>query len=499
MLKLLRKRKVAKKIFYFLAIIIIPAFVLWGTASTARNKAGNKGYAGKIFGKKVSFNQYAHELQGWRMQLRLQHGEQAQQLEKFVDANKATWDRLILKHEVDRRNISVSDKELSRAIMAMPLVQRDGVFNQELYDVLLQYVFSMQPHVFEEYMREALQMQKLFGLVTNGVTVSAEEIRKEFEARARQIKVHYVSAAAGDFEDEIKPTDEELKNYYQENKQRFAIPLQIKVAYIGFDYPADASDEQKEAIEQKATALDEFLESNSNDLAAAQETFGTTAQETDYFSLGENIPGLDWMPDNLELLFNLDKGERSQRMDTPRGPYFFLLRNKRTDYQPPFEAIKDKVRAAVKDEKARRRAKEQIDKLYSQIKEKKESDPLLRLPQIAQQLHLSLKETDFFGRYSSIPAIGFAPQFNDVAFALAEGGISEIIAVENAYYIIALSGGKPFDESEFTKAKSSLEQLLLQEKKTKVFEDFMEGLRAKASLQDLIPKDQTQTSPPLPQ
>jgi len=74
MLKILRKRKVAKKIFYFLAIVIVPAFVLWGSSSVIRNK-DEKGYAGEIFGKKVSFNQYAHARQGWRVQLQLQYEE----------------------------------------------------------------------------------------------------------------------------------------------------------------------------------------------------------------------------------------------------------------------------------------------------------------------------------------------------------------------------------------------------------------------------------------
>jgi len=51
MLKQLRQKGVAKKIIWFIAIIIIISFGFFGTASLLSNQ-NNTGYAGKIFGKK---------------------------------------------------------------------------------------------------------------------------------------------------------------------------------------------------------------------------------------------------------------------------------------------------------------------------------------------------------------------------------------------------------------------------------------------------------------
>lgn len=50
-LKLLRNKKVSKKIFYVLAAIIIPAFVVWGSASVM-NKDKTPNIAGRISAKR---------------------------------------------------------------------------------------------------------------------------------------------------------------------------------------------------------------------------------------------------------------------------------------------------------------------------------------------------------------------------------------------------------------------------------------------------------------
>ena len=51
LLKFLRKKKNMKLIIWGLAILIIPAFVLWG-AGASRNKGKGPNYAGKIFNRK---------------------------------------------------------------------------------------------------------------------------------------------------------------------------------------------------------------------------------------------------------------------------------------------------------------------------------------------------------------------------------------------------------------------------------------------------------------
>ena len=57
MLKFLRNKKTAKKVWIGLAIIIIPAFALWGFGGASRNKEETAS-VGKIFGHSVSIIEF---------------------------------------------------------------------------------------------------------------------------------------------------------------------------------------------------------------------------------------------------------------------------------------------------------------------------------------------------------------------------------------------------------------------------------------------------------
>ena len=57
MLKMLRNKKTAKKIWIVLAILIIPAFCLWGFGSTLRTKK-KSAFLGRVLGKPINIQEY---------------------------------------------------------------------------------------------------------------------------------------------------------------------------------------------------------------------------------------------------------------------------------------------------------------------------------------------------------------------------------------------------------------------------------------------------------
>src|SRR3989338_6391314 len=118
MLKALRKKGVAKKIFICLAIVIVPAFVLWGSASLLRSQRSS--YAGKISGRKVSFDEFQESLRAVQTQALMQFGENFYKIQRFLKLNLEAWDRLILLQEAKRRRIKVSDQEVIEEINQLP-------------------------------------------------------------------------------------------------------------------------------------------------------------------------------------------------------------------------------------------------------------------------------------------------------------------------------------------------------------------------------------------
>ncbi|MDD5097969.1 MAG: SurA N-terminal domain-containing protein, partial [Candidatus Omnitrophica bacterium] len=111
MLKILRNKKTAKKVWIVLAIIIIPAFTLWGFGSSSRSRQENAP-AGKIFGKSVSSQEFKKALAAARTAAILQFGDNFPKVEKYLNLESQAWERLILLQEAKNRKLDITDQEV---------------------------------------------------------------------------------------------------------------------------------------------------------------------------------------------------------------------------------------------------------------------------------------------------------------------------------------------------------------------------------------------------
>lgn len=496
MLKLLRKQKFAKKIFYLLAIIIVPSFILWGSATAIRdrNEKGTAGYAGKIFNKKVSFEEYLSALHAWRNELRMRFGAQANQAETLLDSNESTWDKLILLYEAKRLKIKVSNDELTVYVTSLPFLQREGIFSPELYDLFLKYSLGTPARIFEEQIRDSLKIQRLFDLVTNDAAISDTEVKDRYKQENEQIKVKYVAVFSKDLENEITVNDVELNDYYEKNKEALKIPIQINLKYAGSEFPDQATEEQKQDTLKKVIQIQEAA-NKSSDLAAAAEGLGLQIKETGFFSLGEAIPGVELPIQNTIVLFNLKENQASNIMQTPQGIYIFRLKEKRIDYIPSFEEAKERVKNKLVKEKAKQLAKSKIEGYSSKINSEKQSNPNLSLVEIANKLNLAIPETDFFTRKTYPQELEESDSLIQAAFNLSEGEISQPVELEQGYVLMARTEFKPIDEEKFQKDKEDFKKALLEEKKNNIFDEYFAKLKSQAHLLDYVSTQQTKVVP----
>jgi len=484
MLKILRKQKVAKKILYVLAAIIVPAFVLWGSGSLIRDSK-EKRFAGKVFGKNVAYSEYFFTLGAWRNKLKMQFGDKASYLEKVFDPNKAVWDTIILTHEAMRRKIKISDKELVGFIASLPFLQKDGVFNQELYDLFLKYSLNTPANIFEEEIKQSLVLNALLEQVTKDIKVTDDDILKAYKEKNDQIKLSYIAVFNQDLQKDIAVADEQIKEYYDTHKQDFKKPLQINLNFIGQDYPKDATDQQKKEIEDNLQLIKESLE-NKQDLGSIESKFNLKFEETGFFSLGEPIPRFGWLAESTDILFGLEEGHYSEVILTPRGPYIFGLKEKRKDYVLTFEESKEEIKNKLLGDKSKELAKEKITEINNKIQTKINENPKSSLQEVADALSLQLKQTEFFSRESYVPGIGMTQEFSDAAFSLKPDQISQIIELPNGCFILGDAQLKEFDQKKFDDEKEAFKNELITQKKNEVFEEFADNLRAQAKLVDYV-------------
>jgi len=85
----------------------------------------------------------------------------------------------LLVTEAERLGLRVSDEELQSVIMKMPAFSRNGRFDKQVYDGILDRI-NMKPAAFEENQREFLMRQKLENLVRDSVAVDDTELRAAY-------------------------------------------------------------------------------------------------------------------------------------------------------------------------------------------------------------------------------------------------------------------------------------------------------------------------------
>ncbi|MFH1692574.1 MAG: SurA N-terminal domain-containing protein [Candidatus Omnitrophota bacterium] len=481
MLKLLRRKNVTKKIFYVLAAIIIPAFVIWGSASVMQ-KDKTPPYAGVIFGEKVSFDDFRRTMAAWKIQLMLQYGEKTNEIiNAFFNPVEATWDRLILLHEVKKRKIKIDNKEIVDAITKFPFLQKDGIFDPQAYALFLKYSLNISARIFEEELRQNIAMGKIFTQTTKDITVSEDEIQQAYLDQNEQTRVKYVFFPANGYKEKVTIQDDELKTFYENSKEEFRIPPKINVEYLMVKFDEQTSAAFKETAREKMKQAQTLAKKQSFEEIAKKLILEN--QETGFFSLNDPIPTLGWMPQLGPVLFDLSVQETSQVIELDRGGIFlFKLLEKKEAYLPEFKEAKEKAVELLKNKKSKEIAH---SKAIEFIKKATASDA--NFDKTAEDLDIKTKETPLFSRSSYVSELGMAGPLKETAFKLHKDEVAgNPIELEQGYYCIQSIETINIDEEKYRKEKEAFAQQLLDQKKNKAFSDFFEELKKQAHLINYI-------------
>jgi hypothetical protein len=338
MLKLLRNKKTAKKIWIGLGLIIVPAFIFWGLGG-AIDGTTKKKYAGEISGKRISNLELNESLSALKNMLIMRYGENFRQIMKDFDLEGQAWQRLVLIQEAKKLKIEVSDKEVVEQIEKYPFFQRNGKFDNRAYNDLLKYTFNTQPRIFEEQIRQIIMLNKLYEQVTrNLVNVDEDEVRREYDRANQELSISYISSLTADFAKKIKPKDKELKDYFAKNREIFKDPApatpdkkgketrlpefnsvkqRVKEAFVN----AMALKKAEEKINQCAKEL------KSREFNKAARKCGLKVKDTPPFKSTDNIEGIGPAGTFWNTAKVLKKGEPSGIIRLPAGFYIIKVKH----------------------------------------------------------------------------------------------------------------------------------------------------------------------------
>lgn len=472
MLKILRNKKTAKKIWLGLALIIVPAFIFWGSGSMIRSQErGN--LPGRIFGRAVSQQEYQEALLAVKNQAMMQFGDNLGEIQKYVDFNALAWQRLVLLAEARKKRINASDAEVIGQIESLPLFKNaHGQFDNRLYNQILQYVLRTQPRTFEEQVRQNIIMRKLYEKVTSDIKIDDRLLKEEYKKTNQEVSVSYIAAIPSDFISDLNITEQQEKEYFLKNEFEFKMPISYNLEYVTLSSEGKSEEELKDTIQKLSISLHK-----KNNLKGAAGELGLQVKETGLFTEDAPIPGIGWSQEVSRLLSKWKAGKAPITIASGKEIYVLVLKEKKAPYVPDFETVKDRAREKLLKDTAKQIARQKIEECLARLKslpraEIDEED----FKKAASTSGLKFESTGPFKYGTYMAGIGSSDDFWNAAVGMKEEQYSGVIAMDSGFYIIRLKNISAFDEKRFLEEKEGFSQKLLERKKEERFTKFLEDL-----------------------
>ncbi len=156
--------------------------------------------------------------------------------------------RLLLDRAIADLGLVVSDGQIRQAIAATPAFHGpDGKFSAIQYQSVLQNLRISEAQYVADLRRE-IALTQLLG-VTGGVTMPKVVRDTLYRYRREQRIAEIVLVEASKMTDVPKPTDEQLKAYYEANKRKFDLPERRSLSFVALT-PQDVATDVEVSEEQ---------------------------------------------------------------------------------------------------------------------------------------------------------------------------------------------------------------------------------------------------------
>jgi len=471
MLQFMRQRASSWMIKAVLSVIVL-TFVFVGVGNF---RDRNEVTAATVNGEKISFTQFQDRYYVLLDNVRQQFGDQIN--DEFLDMlnlKERALDQLIsealLLQKARELGFAVSDEELSTSIRQMSAFKRNGSFNRRVYDSLLQHN-RMTPEMFEQQQRRDMLTQKIRQLITDSVKVSEDEARRWFDWENAEVKIKLAAFKPEGFS-AIKPSEEALKRYFDENKEKYKTEEKLQAAYIRFDpddftsrvtvddaeiqqyyednldayrtektvaashillkVAKDAPEATVSARQAEAMKIYDMVTSGQDFAACARQYSDDSTSGPEGGALGV-FKKQDLVAPFAEQAFSMKAGEISRPVRTRFGWHIIRVDKVNDAMVTPLSQVKGDIKKLLALKKARDTAYEEALRVFdAAINENS-------VKKAAEMFELAAQSTPLFSRTDKLEGISGSAEFIRLAFDLFEEEISDVVEVGGSYYLFQVN------------------------------------------------------------
>jgi len=438
-------------------ILIGLPFALWGIQSYL-DDAGPR-YAAKVNNIEISQNEFERTVAIQRQALTRRNNG-------ILPVDEKTLREMTLTQLINQRlleNVTYENEyRISDSILSAKLKQQfslEGVFDRNLLEAAARSNGMTIP-MYERSLRNELRLQQMESAITNSAFVTKGEANYLASLKDQTRDISVLTFNMDHFATDITVTADEIKQYYEANKQRFMLPEKVKVDYVELtseslaenvaisekqiakmyeDYHASAAGrEQREASH--------ILISSSVDKVAAQNKIESIKKEleqgADFAELANKYsqdPGsaeqggnLGWVsPGEMvkpfeQALFAMEKGTVSGIVESPFGFHIIKLNDVKSAEIVPLEVKRHEFEEELKSDSVASIFYDQSERLASIAYENPSS-----LDVVVDALALKTQTSNFFTRDTG-DGITSNKKVRDIAFSplvLEQGNNSDVIEI----------------------------------------------------------------------
>jgi peptidyl-prolyl cis-trans isomerase D len=402
--------------------------------------------------------------------------------------------------EAERMGFYGSDTEVRDKILEQNKPADGKPFDIKKYEQQVTEAFGSVAK-YEQQVREQIAVSKLYAFITAAVNVSEEEVLNDFKKQNTKFDLSYVTVSSAQVASTIKPSEDELKNYFEQNKANFRINLtEKKIKYVFLnqakvgekislteedmraEYNALPADKKRAGIKvqqivlkvskpeleaeviAKANQLVEQARSKGPEGHISEEDFAEIArgnsQDPGTAAGGGWLRGLvteNKDPnDPTQKVMSLQEGTVSD--PAKFGSNYYIFR-RGSEVPKTYEDAKTVIQVGLRNRRSYTAAAELAQKISDRLREVKDVDKVAA--EFAGQANMSAKEmvreTDFIKKDDDVPSIGVSPQFEEGIAGLENpNDVGDKIPVRDGFAIPLLLAKKDPHDASYEEVKTEV-------------------------------------------
>ena len=447
--------------------LIILTFALFGIESIVALGGGEDAPA-EVNGEEITEYQVQQMVQMQKRRLQAQFGENFDpSMIKDEMLRESALESLInealFKQAAANAGVYFSDAAIDRIILQSPEFQVNGQFNRDSYDLALRSA-GFTRSTYRELLRTSLSTQQAQNAWQGSSFATPYEAKLAAKLESQERDFSYVEFLLADAKKEVSVSDEEIADFYEQNKAQYMTQDKVSINYIelkrddlakNISISEDEVAERYSEMEAQAASKKEYRAAHILLLSSDEAAQKTMAEIQGKLSSGEAFEDLakEYSEDDTskyaggdlgfandeiyedtfaQALSGLQKDQVSEVVETRDGLHLIKLLDVRQPELAAFEALKDSIEDDLRQEAVHVEYLEALETL----KDEAFSSNNIDVP--AKALNLTIKTE---GPFSEVGGKGVAANrqvimsaFSDVV--LNDGSNSEVIELSDGHAVV---------------------------------------------------------------